>query len=170
MSTVYLGLGANLGDREAALRAALDRLQASTMVQVCAVSSLYETAPMYVTHQPAFLNAVARVETSLAPEALLELLKQVEQALGRVSRPRNGPREVDLDILLYDEVMLEAAHLTIPHRGLAERAFVLVPFADLAPRLPVPGTTRSVEALLAAAPQSGTVRRVRASDWYACAG
>jgi 2-amino-4-hydroxy-6-hydroxymethyldihydropteridine diphosphokinase len=122
---------------------------------------------MYLTDQPAFFNAVAQVETSLAPDALLDLLKQVEHALGRVSRQRNGPREVDVDILLYDDVAVSTPRLTIPHQGLSERAFVLVPLADLAPGLVIPGTDRTVEALIPAALHSGAVRRVRESDWYA---
>jgi 2-amino-4-hydroxy-6-hydroxymethyldihydropteridine diphosphokinase len=166
VSTVYLGLGANLGDRAAALGAALDLLGASGQVTVCAVSSLYETAPMYVTDQPSFLNAVARVETSLAPEALLDLLKQVEVTRGRVARYRYGPREVDLDILLYDDLVLDTPQLTIPHKGLAERAFVLAPLAELAPRLTIQGTAATVESLLAAASKSGAVRVVRDAGWY----
>ncbi|HVC81310.1 MAG TPA: 2-amino-4-hydroxy-6-hydroxymethyldihydropteridine diphosphokinase [Chloroflexota bacterium] len=167
MSTVYLALGANLGDRAAALGAALDLLRESGQVTVDAVSSLYETAPMYVTDQPAFLNAVARVETPLVPEALLDLLKQVEVARGRVSRYRYGPREVDLDILLYDDLVLDTPRLSIPHMGLRERAFVLAPLAELAPRLTIPGTTDTVESLLPAARQAGAVRLVRDAGWYA---
>ncbi|HVA92539.1 MAG TPA: 2-amino-4-hydroxy-6-hydroxymethyldihydropteridine diphosphokinase [Chloroflexota bacterium] len=166
MSTVYLGLGANLGDRESALRAALDLLQASGQITVRAVSSLYETAPMYVTDQPSFLNAVARVETPLAPEALLDLLKQVEVRRGRVARYRYGPREVDLDILLYDDLVLDTARLSIPHKGLAERAFVLTPLAELAPGLLIPGTESVVEAPIPRVPQADAVRRVRESGWY----
>ncbi|HXT38362.1 MAG TPA: 2-amino-4-hydroxy-6-hydroxymethyldihydropteridine diphosphokinase [Chloroflexota bacterium] len=166
MSTVYLGLGANLGDRAAALRAALDLLKESGQVTVDAVSSLYETAPMYVTDQPAFLNAVARVETALAPEALLDLLKQIEAARGRVARYRYGPREVDLDILLYDDLVLDTPRLTIPHKGLVERAFVLVPLAELAPRLTIPGTAGTVGSLLSAALQGGAIRLVQDSGWY----
>lgn len=166
MSITYLGLGANLGEREAALRAALDALQASGQVQVLAVSSLYETAPMYVTDQPAFLNAVARVETVLAPEALLDLLKETEVARGRVARYRYGPREVDLDILLYDDLIRDTPRLTIPHKRLGERAFVLVPLAELAPGLRLPGTGQGVEAMIPAAQGVETMHRVRASDWY----
>ncbi|MGH2390529.1 MAG: 2-amino-4-hydroxy-6-hydroxymethyldihydropteridine diphosphokinase [Chloroflexota bacterium] len=167
MSIVYLGLGANLGDRAAALGAALDLLRASHQVTVHAVSSLYETAPMYVTDQPAFLNAAARIKTPLAPEALLDLLKQVEVTRGRIARYRYGPREVDLDILLYADLVLDTTRLTIPHKGLAERAFVLVPLAELAPSLIIPGTDRTIESLLAAVSQSGAVRFVRDAGWYA---
>jgi 2-amino-4-hydroxy-6-hydroxymethyldihydropteridine diphosphokinase len=166
MSVVYLGLGANLGDREAALRAALDQVGASGQVTVEAVSSLYETAPMYDTDQPAFLNAAARVTTSLPPEALLDLLKQIEQRLGRVARHRYGPREVDLDILLYDDIILHAARLTIPHGRLTERAFVLVPLAELAPAQPIAGIDQPLEALIPAALRQGTVRRLQGRDWY----
>ncbi len=148
------------------MRAALDLLQASGRITIRAVSSLYETAPMYVTDQPSFLNAAARTETPLAPEALLDLLKQVEIRRGRVARYRYGPREVDLDILLYDDLVLDTARLSIPHRGLAERAFVLVPLAELAPDLLIPGTESTVEAHLPRVPQADALRRVRDGSWY----
>lgn len=169
MSTVYLALGANLGDREAALRGALDLLQDSGQVTARAVSSLYETAPMYVTDQPPFLNAVARVETTLAPDLLLARLKEAEGTLGRVARQRYGPREVDLDILLYDDLVLAGPRLTIPHQRMAERAFVLLPLAELAPRLAVPGMDRTVEALVAMLGPQEQIERYRGRDWYALA-
>jgi 2-amino-4-hydroxy-6-hydroxymethyldihydropteridine diphosphokinase len=163
VSIVYLGLGANLGNRQEALRHALQLLQDSGRVTVCAVSSLYETAPMYVMDQPHFLNAVAQVET------VLTLLKGVEDDLGRVARERYGPREVDLDILLYDELVLVTPQLTIPHQRMAERAFVLLPLAELAPHLVVAGTQSTVQELLGRLTFSEQVRLYRGVDWYAVA-
>src|SRR2546427_10650923 len=132
MATAYIGLGANTGNREANLRMALSGL--TRMARVEAVSSLYETAPVgSEEEQPAFYNAVCLIETGLEPESLLRFLKTLEHEIGR--RPggsRWGPRPIDLDILLYEERVLEAEDLVIPHERLAERAFVLVPLAEIA--------------------------------------
>ncbi len=147
MPTVYLGLGANLGDREANLRAARERLQ-ELGVELERCSSLYESEPWGVRDQPRFLNAVCRAHTALSPQELLRLAKQVERDLGRRPGVRYGPRPVDVDILLYDDLVLDTPDLTIPHPRLAERAFVLVPLAELAPELVVPGLGRRVRELL----------------------
>ena len=144
-TTVYLALGANLGDRRAAIVAALAQL--APAVQVERVSSLYETEPAYLLDQPRFLNAALRGRTTLAPLALLALLKQIERDLGRHAGVRYGPRTIDLDILVYGDQVLAGASLTIPHPRMAERPFVLVPLAEIAPDLVPPGWQRSVGAL-----------------------
>jgi 2-amino-4-hydroxy-6-hydroxymethyldihydropteridine diphosphokinase len=131
MALVYLALGTNLGDRAANLRAALDALAAR--MQVTAESDIYETAPWGVTDQPAFLNMCARAETDLAPLDLLTFIKELETTLGRVPTIRYGPRKIDIDILFYDTLILDSPPLSIPHPHLHERAFVLVPLADIAP-------------------------------------
>jgi 2-amino-4-hydroxy-6-hydroxymethyldihydropteridine diphosphokinase len=131
--TVYIAFGGNVGDREANLRAALQLLREH--VQVEAVSSLYETEPAYVLDQPRFLNGVLRGATRLEPMELLRALKEIEAALGRRPGLRNGPRPVDLDILRYGDVSLATPELTIPHPRIAERPFVLVPLAEIAPEL-----------------------------------
>ena len=133
MPTTYLALGTNLGDRLANLRAAIDGL--APTVRVTRESPVYETPPWGVTDQPAFLNTVVEAETDLAPHALLEYLKGLETRLGRQPGVRYGPRLIDLDILFYDDLVLEAPSLVIPHPHLHERAFALVPLADLAPDL-----------------------------------
>ena len=143
MTRAYVGLGANLGDREATIRSALAALPG-----VAAVSTLRETEPLGVTDQPRFLNGVAAVETELSPRELLDSLLAVERRLGRERRERWGPRTIDLDLLLYGGEELEEPGLTVPHPLLHERRFVLEPLAELAPGLVVPGRGR-VEDLLA---------------------
>jgi 2-amino-4-hydroxy-6-hydroxymethyldihydropteridine diphosphokinase len=127
----YIALGSNLGDRQANLRGALERL--APQVVVLAESHIYETAPWGYADQPAFLNMVVEVETSLEPLALLSFLKEIEEKMGREATFRNGPRLIDLDILFYDDLVLDSPPLVIPHPRLHERAFVLVPLADVAP-------------------------------------
>jgi 2-amino-4-hydroxy-6-hydroxymethyldihydropteridine diphosphokinase len=142
---VYLALGSNLGDRAANLRAAVGRL--AVQVAVEHISSLYETEPAYVLDQPRFLNAVLSGRTALEPLALLAFLKEIERGLGRVPGARFGPRMIDLDILLYDDMALATDALTIPHPRMAERPFVLVPLAEIAPDLVPPGWAESIGVL-----------------------
>lgn len=141
MERAYVALGSNLGDREATIRAALAALDADPGVRVAAVSSLIETDPVGVVDQPRFLNGAAALDTSLEPKALLELLLAVERRFGRDREgvPPQGPRTLDLDLLLYGEARIEEPGLRIPHPRLHERAFVLGPLAELDPSLEVPG-------------------------------
>ena len=149
MPIVYIGLGANLGDREATIRTALELLVADGDVEVDAVSSLRETDPVGYEAQPCFLNGAAALRTDLAPRPLLERLQDVERRLGRDrSGPRFGPRTIDLDLLLYGSVEIDEPGLQIPHPRLHERRFVLEPLVELDDRLRVPGQG-SVRALLA---------------------
>jgi 2-amino-4-hydroxy-6-hydroxymethyldihydropteridine diphosphokinase len=129
----YIGLGANLGDREATLRAAVERLASAPGVELIAVSSFRDTDPVGpITEQPRFLNAAVAVDTSLPARALLEQLLLIEAELGRVREgPRGGPRTLDLDLLLYGDERIDEAGLTVPHPRLHERAFVLEPLAEL---------------------------------------
>jgi 2-amino-4-hydroxy-6-hydroxymethyldihydropteridine diphosphokinase len=149
-------LGSNLGDRRRNLEAALDALRAHPQITVSAVSSFLETDPVGgPAGQGRFLNAAAKIETDLAPEALLEELKRIERALGRKPGPRWGPREMDLDILLYGDAVLETPDLTIPHPRMRERRFVLEPLAEIAPTARDPATGRTVRELLASLKDSG---------------
>lgn len=150
MPLVYIGLGSNLGDREATIRQALDLLAADRAIEIEAVSSLRDTDPVGYADQPRFLNGAAALRTKLAPRAVLERLQHVERALGRArSGPRFGPRTIDLDLLLYDGEGIDEADLVVPHPRLHERRFVLEPLAELDSNLEVPGRG-SVQALLAA--------------------
>jgi 2-amino-4-hydroxy-6-hydroxymethyldihydropteridine diphosphokinase len=148
--TCYLGLGSNVGDREGHLRAAL-RLLREHGVEVEATSSLYETEPVgEILDQPDFLNAVVRVTADLEPEALLDLCKAIEVEQGRMmGAPRHGPRPLDIDLLLMGELEFETERLTLPHREVTSRRFVLVPLLELDPQLTLPDGTRLSEALAA---------------------
>lgn len=137
----YLSLGANLGNREETLREAVRRLAAADGVKALAVSSLYETAPWGKTDQPSFLNIAVSLQTTLLPEELLALTQAVETELGRVRHERWGPRTIDVDILHVDGVERNTPTLTLPHPYMTERAFVLVPLAEIAPNLVVKGCT-----------------------------
>jgi len=140
VTRAYIGLGANLGDREAMLRAALEQLAAEPGVEVVAVSAFRDTAPVGIVDQPRFLNAVAAVETELAARELLDRLLGVERRLGRTREgPRFGPRTIDLDLLLYGDAELAEPGLDVPHPRMHERLFVLEPLAELDPGLVVPG-------------------------------
>ena len=158
MKTVYLGLGSNIGDREEHLRAAVERLAAGDL-RIVRVSPVYETEPLEMTAQRWFLNQVAEAETSLFPKQLLARVGRIERTLGRVRGAPNGPRTIDIDILLYASAVVRTAELEIPHPRMANRRFVLAPLADLCPELRHPVTHRTVAEMLAAAPQQA-VRRV----------
>lgn len=149
MPRAFVALGANLGDREPTIRAALAELDREQGVEVVAVSRLIDTEPVGVVGQPRFLNGVAALDTELPARELMALLLDVERRFGRVrdeSAP-HGPRTLDLDLLLYGEAEIDEPGLTVPHPRLHERAFVLEPLAELAPTLEVPGKGR-VETLL----------------------
>lgn len=149
MPLAYIGLGSNLGDRDATIRRALELLQANGEIEVSAVSSLRETDPVGYEAQPRFLNGAAALRTDLSPHELHERMFAVERELGRTrAGPRFGPRTIDLDLLLYGQESVDEPGLRIPHPRLAERRFVLEPLAELDGELQVPGQG-SVRALLA---------------------
>ena len=137
-SIAYLGLGTNIGDRRAHLQRARAEIEAIARVE--AASPIYETDPVGFADQPRFWNMVLRVRTSLPPEALLGELLAIEERMGRQRDFRNAPRIIDLDILLYDDVVLDVAGITLPHPRMTERAFVLKPLLELAPELVHPIT------------------------------
>jgi 2-amino-4-hydroxy-6-hydroxymethyldihydropteridine diphosphokinase len=145
--TAYLGLGSNLGDREANIRnalAAIDRLDGCELIRT---SSLYETDPVGIREQPDFLNAAAEIRTKLAPEELLTALREVERGTGREKTFKWGPRIIDIDILLYGEERLTGENLEIPHPEMHQRAFVLTPLAEIAPMARHPETDLTIRQL-----------------------
>lgn len=153
---VTLALGTNLGDRPANLQAAIAALP--PVVTVHQQSFVYETLPWGVTDQPSFLNMVIIGETSQKPLELLKSLKELETRLGRIPSIHYGPRKIDIDILFYDTLILDTPQLTLPHPHLHERAFVLVPLADLAPERIHPILGRTIRQLLAEVDTTGVKR------------
>jgi 2-amino-4-hydroxy-6-hydroxymethyldihydropteridine diphosphokinase len=150
---VYLALGSNLGDRRENLAAAIQRL--GEAVEIAALSSLYETEPVGYLEQPQFLNMACKGTTRLSAADLLKRTQEIEIALGRQRTFRNGPRPIDIDILMYDDLQIEHEDLTIPHPRMAERAFVLAPLAEIAPGLLHPVSGKTIQQLLAAVAQDG---------------
>ena len=149
LATAFIGIGANLGDREATIRAALDRLQAHSGVHRLEVSSLHETDPVGgPPGQPAYLNAAARLETELDPPAQLKVLLDIERDLGRERREPWGPRTLDLDLLLYENQVLDTATLTLPHPRMHCRRFVLAPMVEIAPNVQHPVLRLPLQQLL----------------------
>ena len=155
--TAYIGLGGNLGDREALLGAAVRGLAVQPGVELRVCSSLYETAAVGPP-QPDYLNAVVVVQTSLEPVELLECLRSLERAAGRERRERWGPRTLDADLLLYGERVVEEPGLMVPHPELHRRRFVLEPLAEVAPWAVHPVLARTVDELLLQLPPEGVVR------------
>jgi 2-amino-4-hydroxy-6-hydroxymethyldihydropteridine diphosphokinase len=155
--TVYLGLGSNLGNRRANLAAALRRMQ--PLVRIEAVSSLYETKAVGPIEQPDFLNAAARVTTGLQPVALLRHVKAVEREIGRRLGEPQGPRPIDIDILLYGDQTVDEPDLHVPHPRMSDRAFVLVPLAEIASGVAHPKLGQSIRQLADASDGSGVEKR-----------
>jgi len=147
LKNVFLSLGSNIGEREAQLRQAIERLEAAG-VQVVRTSSVYETEPQDLREQPWFLNLVLEVETGLAPIQLLATILEIEESMGRKREVPKGPRSIDIDILLYGDGIVETEDLQIPHPRLARRRFVLEPLAELAPDLRHPQSNRTMRDLL----------------------
>ncbi len=158
MPIIYLSLGTNLGQRENNLQEALQALPPT--VTVTAISRLYETAAAYVLDQPDFLNLALKGHTELSPPDLLTYLKNIENKMGRQKTIRYGPRNIDLDILFYDELILESQILQIPHPRLAERAFVLRPLQDIAPNLIHPVLRQPIHELVANLPHDDGILEI----------
>lgn len=146
VATIYIGLGTNLGNRQANLMHAYELFRPE--IHLKKTSSVYETDPMYRLGQPLFLNTVCRADTELSPHDVLDKFKAIEKAMGRKKTVRNGPRVIDLDLLFYDDLVLNTPTLTIPHPRIAERAFVLAPLARIAPNLVHPVLHETIAGLL----------------------
>jgi 2-amino-4-hydroxy-6-hydroxymethyldihydropteridine diphosphokinase len=152
-AVAFVGLGANLGDPVAQITRALADLAVLDETRVVRASSLYRTAPIGHADQPDFVNAVAMLETALAPRGLLDALLGIERAAGRKRTFPNAPRSLDLDLLLYGEQRIDTPGLVVPHPRMHERAFVLVPLVEIAPDVVVPGRGRAADLLRAAGDQ-----------------
>jgi len=159
-STAYIGLGSNLGDPERRIRRALEMMDDSDSMRIVRVSSLYRNPPMGPADQPEFVNAVAALRTGLTAPELLVALRRLELRLGRTRGrgQRWGPREIDLDILLYDNEQIELPDLKVPHPGISQRNFVLFPLLEIAPTLHVPGLGSVAE--LARRSDGATLRKI----------
>jgi 2-amino-4-hydroxy-6-hydroxymethyldihydropteridine diphosphokinase len=155
---VYLGIGSNLGDRQANIEKALKLLNERLQIEL--VSSIYETKPMGYVEQPKFLNAVCRGQTELGPLQLLSLVKGIEASLGRVSSFPNAPRTIDLDIIFYGDMIMQTPELTIPHPRLEKRAFVLIPLLEIAPDLSHPVSGESVKDLTARVQRREGIKKI----------
>ena len=158
--SVYLGVGSNLGDRERNLLDGIGRLNEKVVVQQ--ISSLYDTEPVGYIDQPRFLNAVVKGEANLSPDDLLEFIKKIEVDLGRIASFTNGPRSIDIDILLYDDVVLDTPSFTIPHPRYAERAFELAPLVEIAPDVVCPLKQMTIKEL---ADALGSTDEVTKKQW-----
>jgi 2-amino-4-hydroxy-6-hydroxymethyldihydropteridine diphosphokinase len=155
----YLSLGSNVGDRVAHLRDAIARLE--SIGRVVSVSSFYETEPVEVTDQPWFLNCAVGLETALTAEQLMARLLQIEQKMGRRRIQKKGPRTIDIDILLFDDLILDSPDVTIPHPAMQERRFVLEPLAEIAAEARHPGVKKTIRELLEELPAGAIVRRAK---------
>lgn len=158
---VYLSLGSNLGDRAGNLNAAIDRLR--SLGEVVTVSSFYETEPVEFTAQPWFLNCAVEMNTEKTPQQILASILEIEQQLGRQRGQKNGPRTIDLDILLFGNSIIEDRGLTIPHPAMHERRFVLEPLAEIAPDAQHPVFKQTIRELHDALPAGQAVRKANKS-------
>jgi len=157
LKTVYLGLGSNIGNREANLREALERLDAAE-IRLVRRSSLYETEPLELLDQPPFLNAAVEVKTDLFPLQLLARIRDIEREMGRRRVTPKGPRNIDIDILLYGRSVIQTAELETPHPRIAQRRFVLEPLAEIAPEFRHPVSGKTAHEMLAGLEPQGVHR------------
>lgn len=155
MHTVYMAIGANVGDKQTNIKKAVSLL--SEKIQNIVLAPLYETQPWGYEEQENFINTALKGETNLSPEALLDFVKEIEKKVGRVKRFTNGPREIDIDVLLYDDLVYHSSDLIIPHARLHERDFVLEPLADIASEVVHPEMHKTIGQMLQELPQDARV-------------
>ncbi|HED24329.1 MAG TPA: 2-amino-4-hydroxy-6-hydroxymethyldihydropteridine diphosphokinase [Firmicutes bacterium] len=161
----YIGLGSNLGSRLKNLRQSLTLLSKMKKIEIKAVSPIYETEPVGGPAQGYYLNACAFLLTDLPPGTLLQAMLEIEDRIGRLRTERWGPRTIDLDLLVYEGLITNTPLLTLPHPRLAGRCFVLIPLADIAPDLVIPGENKTVRRLLAECQSNEDVRYYLPADW-----
>jgi 2-amino-4-hydroxy-6-hydroxymethyldihydropteridine diphosphokinase len=148
LAKAYLSLGSNLGNKLRFLKEAISKIEESDKITINRISSVYETQPVGYENQDWFLNLVVEIKTSLVPQDLLEYTLSVEDQMGRKREIKRGPRNIDIDILLYDNQTIQSNHLTLPHPRMHERRFVLLPLAEIAPKLLHPQLMKNIEELL----------------------
>lgn len=163
MAEAFLGLGSNLGDSAENLREAVRRLGKALRIE--RVSSIYRTEPVGLREQPFFLNAALKARTELEPRELLSYVSGIEDSMGRQRTVPSGPRTIDLDLLVYDDLLVDEPDLSLPHPRLVSRRFVLAPLAEIAPDLRPGSSTRTVGELLAALAGTESVERILVPDW-----
>jgi 2-amino-4-hydroxy-6-hydroxymethyldihydropteridine diphosphokinase len=166
MTAAHIALGSNLGNRAANLRTALEMLAQTAGISITAVSAIYETAPVGGPEQDPYLNACAALVTKLTPTRLLLMMLDIEKKMGRVRKVRWGPRIIDLDLLLYGEIMMNTPLLELPHPRMSERDFVLIPLADIAPNQIIPGLNQTVALILAGRPMNEEVKLYLPPGWH----
>ena len=159
LNRAYLSLGSNIGDREAQLREAVTQLGA--LGRVAALSSFYETEPVEFTEQAWFLNCASAIETAEAPQELMAEILRIEEQMGRRRVQNKGPRSIDIDILLFNNEIIDSKELTIPHPAMQQRRFVLEPLAEIAPDVVHPILRKTIQALLDALPEGQLTRRMK---------
>jgi 2-amino-4-hydroxy-6-hydroxymethyldihydropteridine diphosphokinase len=160
--SAYLSLGSNIGNRDANLREAIRRLEA--VGSITAISSFYETEPVEFTAQDWFMNCVVLLETEQTPLDLLQSILNIEQSMGRRRIQNKGPRNIDIDILLFDDLVVNTAELTIPHPAMHQRRFVLAPLAEIAPNVQHPVLHKTAQELLEGLPAGQAVRKVETKN------
>lgn len=165
-TTVYLGIGSNLGDRRGHCEKALGQIRQNPAITLRRVSSLYETEPLEYQPQGWFYNAAAEMDTTLSAGAFFAFCRQVEEGLGKKVEVRKGPRTIDLDLLFYGQEVIQEPELIVPHPMLALRAFVLVPLAEIAPQWVHPALGKTVLELLAKVAQNQGIKKVAEEGWF----
>ena len=159
MENVYLSIGSNIGNRENYLREAIIELKNDPFIEIKNISSVFETEPIGVINQPLFLNLVLNVKTNYLPEELLNICKNIEKKVGRVSRSRWHKREIDIDIIFFNDMIIETDNLTIPHPELYNRQFVLIPLSEIAPDFKCPKTMEAIKQILFKCPDKTDVKK-----------
>ena len=159
MENIYLSMGSNVGNRGNYLREAINELKNDSFIQIKNISSVFETEPIGIVNQPLFLNLVLNIKTSYLPEKLLDICKNIEKKIGRITRDKWHEREIDIDIIFFNDMIIETDRLTIPHPELYNRQFVLIPLSEIAPDFQCPKTMEAIKQILFQCPDKTKVKK-----------